>query len=290
VLQDSQGTNSASTARRRTRAPRSGRNQAYEERIRDFYNAVSRRPALTTRTQYMNMGYWQESPQSLDDACEAMARFMGEFGNFRPEDRILDAGCGFGDQDIYWAVHNGPEQIVGVNISAIQVTAAQQRIRELGLQDRITIHLGSATDLPFADQSFDKVVALESAQHFGTREDFFRESYRILTPGGRIYTTDIIPMPGATLSRLAMQMMALNEDNLYPRDLYARKLAEAGFGDVEVTSIRDVVLVPYKRYMEHASEDAPLIERLRTKIRKVLVPTHKMDYVLATAVKQLNCN
>jgi erythromycin 3''-O-methyltransferase len=265
--------------------PQLDRNKAYEERIRKLYETVSSRPLFTKETHYMNMGYWKDGPQSLDDACEAMAEFMGDFGQFCREDRILDAGCGFGDQDIYWASHHTPREITGVNISRLQVEYAQRRIKELGLQDCITMHLGSATSLPFADGSFDKVVTLESAQHFGTREDFFREAHRVLRPGGQIYTADIIPMPGVAIGSFALKALALNKDNLYPGEVYEQKLRDAGFTNARVTSIRDVVLQPFKEYMDRSAANAPLIERLRRRISKLLVPTYKLDYVIASADK-----
>jgi len=261
------------------------RNKAYDERIRKYYEIVSSRPLLTKETHYMNMGYWKDNPESLDEACEAMAKFMGDFGQFSPEDRILDAGCGFGDQDIYWASHHSPREITGVNISRIQVESAQRKIKELGLQNGITIQLGSATSLPFADGSFDKVVALESAQHFGTREDFFGEAHRVLRSGGRIYMSDIIPLPGAAIGNFALKAMALNKDNLYPREVYEQKLKDAGFANARVTSVRDLVLQPFKRFMDRTAENAPLTERLRRRISKLLVPTYKLDYVIASAVK-----
>jgi erythromycin 3''-O-methyltransferase len=265
--------------------PQRARNRAYEERIRHFYDVVSSRPLLTTHTQYMNMGYWKDEPRSLDDACEAMARFMGDFGQFCGDDTILDAGCGFGDQDVYWATHHAPRTIAAVNISSVQLESAQRRVAALGLQDRITTHLTSATNLPFTDGSFDKVVSIESAQHFGTREDFFREAYRVLRPGGGLFTTDIIPMPGVTIGGLALKAMALNRDNLYSRDVYAQKLRQAGFTSVTVTSIRDVVVLAFEHHMDRTARQAPLGDRLRRRIRRLLMPAHHVDYVLARAGK-----
>jgi cyclopropane fatty-acyl-phospholipid synthase-like methyltransferase len=261
------------------------RNKAYEERIRKFYDIVSTRPLLTKTTHYMNMGFWKDGARSLDDACEAMARFMGDFGQFCRDDRVLDAGCGFGDQDIYWAMQYRPRSITGVNISEIQVDYARRKIKELDLDDQITIHLASATDLPFPNESFDKVVALESAQHFGTREDFFREAYRVLRPGGHIYMADIIPMPATVISNLAVKVMSLNKDNLYARDTYEQILRNAGFARTAVTSIRDSVLIPFKRYMDQTAANAPLMERFRRVIRNFLVPAYKFDYVTAEGAK-----
>jgi erythromycin 3''-O-methyltransferase len=259
------------------------RNRVYNERIRKLYETVSSGPRLTKETRYMNMGYWKDHPKNLDDACVAMARFMGEFGQFCRNDRILDAGCGFGDQDIYWARHHATQKITGINVSRIQVESARQRIEELGLQDRITIQPGSATSLPFTDGSFNKVIALESAQHFGTREDFFGEAHRVLQTGGKIFTADIIPMPGAAIGGFARRAMALNRDNLYPRQTYEQKLRDAGFVNAQVISIRDVVLKPFKQYLEHSAGNAPIMERLRGAIGRLLVPTYKLDYVVARA-------
>lgn len=267
------------------RTPQLERNRAYEEGIRQFYDVVSSRPLLTKRTQYMNMGYWKDAPASLDDACEAMARFMGQFGRFCSEDAILDAGCGFGDQDVYWATRYAPREIAAVNISRVQLASAQRRITELGLQNCITMYLASATDLPFEGGTFDKVVSIESAQHFGTREDFFREAHRVLRPGGRIFLADIIPMAGVTIGAVALKAMALNRDNLYPRDVYEQKLTNAGFANASVTSIRDLVVVAFEEHMGRTSRGAPLVDRLRTRIRHLLMPTYKVDYVVAAADK-----
>jgi SAM-dependent methyltransferase len=49
----------------------------------------------------------------------------------------------------------------------------------------------TATTLPFANECVDRIVALESAQHFKPLQNFFKESARILKPGGLL----LIAMP-----------------------------------------------------------------------------------------------
>src|SRR5262245_44658805 len=66
-----------------------------------LYELVSTDNYLTQRTLFRNVGYWRNSPATLDDACEALAQLAGEAAALGPEDRLLDAGFGFGDQDMY---------------------------------------------------------------------------------------------------------------------------------------------------------------------------------------------
>src|SRR5262245_60727745 len=79
-----------------------------------LYDLVSTFNYLTTRTLFRNVGYWKAKPASLDDACEALAELAGEAAQLTPSDRVLDAGFGFADQDMYWVERFGVRQVVGV--------------------------------------------------------------------------------------------------------------------------------------------------------------------------------
>ncbi|HEY6547137.1 MAG TPA: class I SAM-dependent methyltransferase, partial [Vicinamibacteria bacterium] len=169
-------------------------------------------------------------------------------------DEVLDAGCGCAEQDVLWARELGLRRIVGVDITPVRVDLAKRRVAEAGLQDRVEIRQGSATALPFPDASFDKVVALESAFHFPTRQHFLREAFRVLRPGGRLAVADVLPSPTRRRSwsrRLAVRLFrrcaSIPEANVYDRIEYAARLATCGFVAIGMESIGDHVFPGFVR-------------------------------------------
>jgi len=216
---------------------------------RDIYELVSTN-AFTARGLYLNLGYWK-SAQSIDQACEALAGLVAETAAMGPGDDVVDVGFGFADQDILWMKHFAPRRITGLNVTPSQVRIARERVRRLGLEDRIELLEGSATEMPLPDSSCDIVTAVECAFHFQTRERFFAEAFRVLRPGGRLVLADVIRnVPEAVRFRRAVQdfnwnafaqKFAVPPANADRRDSYAKKLRTAGFADLSVTSIREDV-------------------------------------------------
>lgn len=272
-------------------------NPAYRGHVEDVYALIGER-TLTGGTRYLNLGDWRTA-HDVDTACEALVRRVGDAAGLGPGDRVVDAGFGFGAQDVAWVERHGVEEIVGLNLSALQVRAARQRVAAHGLSDRIRLLRASATRMPLADGTYDAVIALESAFHFRTREDFFREAHRVLRPGGRLVTADILPRAGA-LSRpspaaLAWHYAATRFDmpyvNAYPAAEYRRRLARAGFAQAQIASIRDDVYVPLHEALVRdpgALARQHPIARLTFTLARHLPPKRlfaAFDYVIAVAFK-----
>ena len=257
----------------------------------------------TEHRLYLNLGYWRQAA-SFDEASDALALLVGETARMGAGDVVLDCGFGFGDQDMLWAQRLKPERIIGLNVTASQVAVAQRRIAEIGFAERVELRHASATEMPIASDSVDKVLALESAFHFCTRERFFREAYRVLRPGGRLVTADIIPMPAVSgitarlQHRISWALMArkfaIPTENAYTRPVYESRLEASGFEQIQVESIRDMVYAPLHRYvtenpgiLKHLHPMVRLPARLALRFRASTL-YRGLDYVLATAVKCRN--
>ncbi len=254
----------------------------------------------TARGLYLNLGYWQDATNT-DEASDALAMLVANTAQLSSEDTLLDCGFGFGDQDILWMKTLQPRQIIGLNITQSQVTIARERVAAADLDDRIDLRHGSATTMPIESDSVDCAVALESAFHFRTREQFFREAWRVLRPGGRLATADIIPMPVADHFRarlnqrfswrLVASKFAIPTENAYTRPTYHSKLTGCGFEEIQVESIRDHVYAPLHHYLiGHPERLQRLHPIARLPARMALWYEADsvyagLDYVLATAVK-----
>jgi microcystin synthetase protein McyJ len=212
---------------------------------------------------WLNLGYWKTA-RSYPDAAADLARKLADAARLGPGDVVVDAGFGFGEQDLLWVRERDVARIVGVNVTDLHVQVAKQRVAARGLQDRIDLRLASATELPLEAASVDKVVALESAFHFDTRERFFEEAARVLKPGGRIALADCMPFVGEKPSGLAnrwgWRRWGVPPANIYDREVYAQKLAAKGFTNVEVESIRHHVFPGMHRYAEQRQRGVPMHE------------------------------
>ena len=229
-----------------------------------LYALMAKEGVLSDKTLFINLGYWENTCE-YDEACYALANVLAETAGMGKDDVVLDAGFGFAEQCIFWARTFGPASIVGLNISEFQVEVAKQRVQEAGFADRIRLINGTATDMPISDNSVTKVVALESAFHFETRERFFEEAFRVLEPGGRIALADLLFLPPQKSARLYKRLLAHlgrtawqipGGQNLDSIESYTEKLQAAGFINIRIRSIRHQVLLPFRTYLRERSRTA----------------------------------
>ena len=123
---------------------------------------------------------------------------LAELAGIESTDRVLDLGCGIGGPARLIAASRGC-RVIGVDLSEGFVEAARYLSLRTGQQQRVEFHAGSALALDFADASFDVVLLQHVAMNIADRPRLYREIRRLLAPGGRFATYDVVRGEGEAL-------------------------------------------------------------------------------------------
>jgi SAM-dependent methyltransferase len=120
--------------------------------------------------------------------------------NLRGDERILDLGCGRGAVLLLAAQHLTTGRAVGIDLwrnadqSGNSVEATRRNALAEGVTDRVELHTGDMTALPFEDNQFDVIVsslAIHNIRGTLSRQKAIAEAVRVLRPGGRLLIADI---------------------------------------------------------------------------------------------------
>lgn len=106
---------------------------------------------------------------------------------------VLEVACNMGTTSIELAQRFGCT-IYAIDMDKNALTQARQNVAAAGLQDKIQVLDANATKLPFADAVFDVVIneAMLTMYVDKAKTRLVDEYYRVLKPGGRLLTHDIM--------------------------------------------------------------------------------------------------
>jgi cyclopropane fatty-acyl-phospholipid synthase-like methyltransferase len=137
----------------------------------------------------MHLGVWVEEVKTLPQALWKENELLARLGNIKPNDNVLDAGCGVGGSS-FWLSKNIGCKTIGISIVPEQVNNATKKAQKLGLESLSSFQLQDYCYTNFENESFDVIWAINSVCYAEPKERFIAEAYRLLKPGGRLLLSD----------------------------------------------------------------------------------------------------
>jgi demethylmenaquinone methyltransferase / 2-methoxy-6-polyprenyl-1,4-benzoquinol methylase len=171
---------------------------------------------------------------------------------------VLDLASGTADQLIALHATGRVARGVGLDLAEQMLAIGHDKIRRLGLDQKLTLAIGDAENLPFQSGSFDAVTISFGIRNMTDPARTLAEMHRVLKSGGRalilefslpsnrvvrrvylVYLRHILPRLGALISGDSSAYRYLNETiETFPYgDAFCQLMSNAGFTNVVCTPL-----------------------------------------------------
>jgi cyclopropane fatty-acyl-phospholipid synthase-like methyltransferase len=210
---------------------------------------------LSTDGDMLNFGYWDNPADKPIEAQKNLCKLTGKFANLSNAKSLVDVGGGMLGPARKWQSDYPDLEISSININYNQLKNSDTDfIQKINSTSRF---------LPFTDNSVDRVIALESAQHFKPLENFFLESKRILKDDGNlVIAIPVVSKNASVITDLGILSFTWSSEH-YTIESITSKIVSAGFSIIRSEKIGDSVYTPLAQYyFDHRKE---LQERIKTK-------------------------
>jgi len=114
---------------------------------------------------------------------------LAELAEFGPEHRVMDLGCGNGR---FWQETQSPESPASFHVTLVDLSLGMVQTARQTIQGRVShwqALQASAENLPFADRSYDCIMANFMLYHVSDPEQAIAEFRRLLSPRGSLIVT-----------------------------------------------------------------------------------------------------
>ncbi len=213
----------------------------------DFYELV-----LGPSMVY-SCAYWEQDG-TLEDAQRAKLDLICRKLGLRPEQRLLDVGCGWGSLVLHAAREYGV-RAVGVTLSREQAVYARKRVAEEGLTDRVEIRVQDYREI--ADGPYDAIASVGMAEHVGSARyrEYADVLHGLLRPGGRLLNHQIARRPHRDEAAYAVDdfidAYVFPDGELAPLGRTVALLEEAGLEVRDVEALREHYALTLRQWVRN---------------------------------------
>ena len=239
-----------------------------ENDVVKLYDALSPIMEVSTGGDMLNFGFWDESTPHPIDAQKRLCTMMGDMAQISSAEMIADVGSGILGPAKIWISQYPSLQISSVNVNFSQLASVEP--------DNISKLNSTARMLPFSSSSLDRVIALESAQHFKPVGDFFSESYRVLKDDGILALAIPTATNDSSLSNLGILKITWSSEH-YSQKNILDEISKNGFEVIESSDIGKNVYPPLAQYYINNRDELrkKILSRYSKYVEKILFESMK---------------
>ena len=128
-------------------------------------------------------------------ALERKAFIGKHLDRFEEKSCFCDLGFGPGVLTAFLLQQNASWHVNGVDISHHCLHHAQELLRKKEVLEKSELSVGDVRNLPYSDDTFDGVIAVEVLEHIPDPETGLLEAIRVLKPGGYAITALPVQLP-----------------------------------------------------------------------------------------------